>query len=186
MKGGPVETALLLWEKGGHFCLPFPQRTQPNGNETNDSGGGNVARASQSKSQLTDLLKTIPLFSGLSRSELNRIAGIVKEVEFPAGRAICKEGETGVGLHVIIEGETKVLIGGRTRRRLGAGAYFGEIALLDGGPRTATVIAETPVRTLSIPAWSFKTALKAQPNLALKMLEETARRLRTADSSFTN
>jgi CRP/FNR family cyclic AMP-dependent transcriptional regulator len=145
-----------------------------------------VARSTQSNSQLTDLLKTIPLFSSCSRAELNRIAAIVKEVEFPAGRTICKEGQSGVGLHVIVEGETKVQIGGRTRRRLGAGAFFGEIALLDGGPRSATVIAETPVRTLSIPAWSFKTTLKSQPGLALKMLEETCRRLRTADSSMTN
>jgi CRP/FNR family transcriptional regulator, cyclic AMP receptor protein len=145
-----------------------------------------VARSTQSNSQLTDLLKTIPLFSSCSRAELNRIAAIVKEVEFPAGRTICKEGQSGVGLHVIVEGETKVQIGGRTRRRLGSGAFFGEIALLDGGPRSATVIAETPVRTLSIPAWSFKTTLKSQPGLALKMLEETCRRLRTADSSMTN
>jgi CRP/FNR family cyclic AMP-dependent transcriptional regulator len=145
-----------------------------------------VARSTQSNSQLTDLLKTIPLFSSCSRAELNRIAAIVKEVEFPAGRTICKEGQSGVGLHVIVEGETKVQIGGRTRRRLGSGAFFGEIALLDGGPRSATVIAETPVRTLSIPSWSFKTTLKSQPGLALKMLEETCRRLRTADSSMTN
>jgi CRP/FNR family transcriptional regulator, cyclic AMP receptor protein len=145
-----------------------------------------VARSTQSNSQLTDLLKTIPLFSSCSRAELNRIAAIVKEVEFPAGRTICKEGQSGVGLHVIVEGETKVQIGGRTRRRLGSGAFFGEIALLDGGPRSATVIAETPVRTLSIPSWSFKTTLKSQPSLALKMLEETCRRLRTADSSMTN
>lgn len=145
-----------------------------------------MARSTQSNSQLTDLLKTIPLFSSCSRAELNRIAAIVKEVEFPAGRTICKEGQSGVGLHVIVEGETKVQIGGRTRRRLGSGAFFGEIALLDGGPRSATVIAETPVRTLSIPSWSFKTTLKSQPGLALKMLEETCRRLRTADSSMTN
>ncbi len=145
-----------------------------------------MARSTQSNSQLTDLLKTIPLFSSCSRAELNRIAAIVKEVEFPAGRTICKEGQSGVGLHVIVEGETKVQIGGRTRRRLGSGAFFGEIALLDGGPRSATVIAETPVRTLSIPSWSFKSTLKSQPGLALKMLEETCRRLRTADSSMTN
>jgi CRP/FNR family cyclic AMP-dependent transcriptional regulator len=145
-----------------------------------------VARSTQSKSQLTDLLRTIPLFSSCSRSELNHIAAIVKEVEFPAGRTICKEGQSGVGLHVIVEGETKIQIGGRTRRRLGSGAFFGEIAVLDGGPRTATVIAETPVRTLSIPSWSFKATLKSQPSLALKMLEETCRRLRTADSSMTN
>jgi CRP/FNR family transcriptional regulator, cyclic AMP receptor protein len=145
-----------------------------------------MARKDRTTTELTNLLKTIPLFSSCTARELNRIAAIVKEVQFPQGRTICKEGDTGVGLHVVIEGETKVQIGGRTRRRLGAGAFFGEIALLDGGPRSATVIAETPVRTLSIPSWSFKTTLRSNPNLALKMLEETCRRLRTSNSQFTN
>jgi CRP/FNR family transcriptional regulator, cyclic AMP receptor protein len=145
-----------------------------------------VARRNKGRARLVDQLKTIPLFSGCSQPELRRIADIVQEVEFPAGHTICKEGETGVGLHVVVEGETKVQIGGRTRRRLGSGAFFGEIALLDGGPRSATVIAETPVRTLSIPMWKFRTTLKSQPSLALKMLEETCRRLRTSDTSFTN
>lgn len=145
-----------------------------------------MARNNRSKTEFTSFLKTIPLFSSCTSGELNRIAAIIKEVQFDAGQTICREGETGVGLHVVVEGETKVQIGGRTRRRLGAGAFFGEIALLDGGPRSATVVAETPVRTLSIAAWSFKTTLKANPNLALKMLEETCRRLRTSDANITN
>jgi CRP/FNR family cyclic AMP-dependent transcriptional regulator len=148
--------------------------------------GRKMARNSRSKTDLTSFLKTIPLFSSCTSAELKRIAAIVKEVQFAPGQTICREGETGVGLHVVVEGETKVQIGGRTRRKLGAGAFFGEIALLDGGPRSATVVADTPVRTLSIPAWSFKTTLKANPNLALKMLEETCRRLRTSNAMMTN
>jgi CRP/FNR family transcriptional regulator, cyclic AMP receptor protein len=108
----------------------------------------------------------------------------VEGVEFGAGDVICREGETGVGLHVVVSGETKVQVGGRTRRRLGPGAFFGEVALLDGGPRSATVVADTPVRTLSIPAWSFRSLLKSQPSLSLKMLEEVCRRLRTVDASI--
>jgi CRP/FNR family cyclic AMP-dependent transcriptional regulator len=137
------------------------------------------------KSEFTSLLKTIPIFSACTKKELDSIAAIVKEVQFEAGRTICREGETGVGLHVVVEGETKIQIGGRTRRRLGPGAFFGEIALLDGGPRSATVIAETPVKTLAIPAWTFRSVIKAQPNLALKMLEELCRRLRTADANLS-
>ncbi|HVL65301.1 MAG TPA: cyclic nucleotide-binding domain-containing protein [Actinomycetota bacterium] len=129
-------------------------------------------------------LKTIPMFSSCSRRELGAIAAVVKEVEFGAGDVICREGETGVGLHVVVSGETKVQVGGRTRRRLGPGAFFGEVALLDGGPRSATVVADTPVRTLSIPAWSFRSLLKSQPSLSLKMLEEVCRRLRTVDASI--
>ena len=136
--------------------------------------------------ELANVLKTLPLFSSCSRKELGIIAGIGKEVEFPPGRVIAREGQTGVGLHVVLEGETKVEVGGRTRRRLGPGAFFGEIAVLDGGPRSATVVAETPVRTFVIPEWSFKVALKNQPSLALKMLEEVCRRVRATDSSITN
>jgi CRP/FNR family transcriptional regulator, cyclic AMP receptor protein len=145
-----------------------------------------VRKATATRNQLHDYLRTIPLFSSCSKAELNRIAAIVKEVHFDAGHVICREGETGVGLHVVVEGETKVQIGGRTRRKLGPGAFFGEIALLDGGPRSATVVAETPVRTLSIPAWSFKTTLRSNPSLALKMLEEACRRLRTSNANFSN
>jgi CRP/FNR family cyclic AMP-dependent transcriptional regulator len=145
-----------------------------------------MARGRGRRSGMSDLLKTVPIFSACTNKELSSIAAIVKEVEFPAGATICKEGETGVGLHVVAEGETRVQIGGRTRRRLGPGAFFGEIALLDGGPRTATVLAETPVKTLAIPAWSFKAVIKTQPGLALKMLEEVCRRIRASESALTN
>jgi CRP/FNR family cyclic AMP-dependent transcriptional regulator len=147
---------------------------------------GRAARQKSSKAELTELIRSIPLFSSCTRTELGRIADIAKEVEFSPGQVICNEGDTGVGLHIVVQGETKVQIGGRTRRRLGSGAFFGEIALLDGGPRSATVIAETPVHTVSIPAWSFKTILKSNPSMALKMLEETARRLRTSGTAFTH
>lgn len=133
---------------------------------------------------MTDLLKTVPLFATCTKKQLDAIAGISKAVNHDAGRTICKEGETGAAFHVIVEGETKVQVGGRTRRRLGPGAFFGEIALLDGGPRSATVIAETPVRTLSVPVFSFRSLLRADPSLAMKLLEEVCRRMRSADTSL--
>ena len=143
-----------------------------------------MARKSRDTVDL-NLLKTVPIFSPCSRRELAAIGRIAKEVHFDPGVEICREGETGVGLHIVVEGETKVQIGGRTRRRLGPGAFFGEVAVLDGGPRTATVVAETPVRTLSIPSWSFRTLLRSQPSLSNKMLEEVCRRLRTTDASLS-
>ncbi len=136
--------------------------------------------------QLVEQLKKVPLFSGCSARELASLGRFLREVDFPAGRQIVQEGRTGTGLHVIIEGETKVVVGDRTRRRLGPGDFFGEISLLDRGPRTATVIAETPVRTLSLSAWNFRAALKEHPSLAVKMLEELASRVRTAGSSPTD
>ena len=136
--------------------------------------------------QLVEQLKTVPLFSGCSARELTSLAKFLREVNFPAGRQIVQEGRTGTGLHVIIEGETKVVVGDRTRRRLGPGEFFGEISLLDRGPRTATVVAETPVRTVSLSSWNFRDALKEHPSIAVKMLEELASRVRSAGSSLTD
>ena len=135
--------------------------------------------------KLVEQLKTVPLFSGCSTRELASLGRFLREVDFPAGRQIVQEGRTGTGLHVIIEGETKVVVGDRTRRRLGPGEFFGEISLLDRGPRTATVVAETPVRTLTLSAWNFRAALKEHPSMAVKMLEELASRVRSAGSSLT-
>ena len=138
---------------------------------------------SEGKTDVVDVLRTIPLFSSCSKRELAAIANVAKPTEFGPGHEICREGETGIGLHVLTEGQAKVTIGGRTRRRLQPGAFFGEIALLDGGPRSATVVTETHARALSIPVWSFRKVLKDNPELTVKMLEETCRRLRASDSS---
>ena len=123
---------------------------------------------------------------GCSARELASLSRFLKVVDFPAGRAIVKEETTGAGLHVLLAGETKVVIGDRTRQRLGPGDFFGEISLLDRGPRMATVVAETPVRTLALSSWNFRAALKEHPSMAVKMLEELARRVRTASASVSD
>ena len=138
------------------------------------------------RSEHLKMLRNVPLFAGCSDRELSRIAQSMKEVHFRAGRVICNEGALGAGLHMVIEGETRVQVNGRTKRRLGPGSFFGEIALLDGGPRSATVIAETDVMTLSLPMWSFRSLLKAHPTLALKMLEEVGQRLRSTEKSLSH
>ncbi|MFP5299353.1 MAG: cyclic nucleotide-binding domain-containing protein [Actinomycetota bacterium] len=134
----------------------------------------------------TEALRAVPLFAGLTDKELKQIAQQTKEVSFPAGTAICTEGEKAVGMHVVLDGETKVQIGGRTRRRMGPGSFFGEVAILDGGPRSATVIAETDVRTIALPFWNFKNVLKENPKIALKMLEEVASRLRETGTDLNS
>lgn len=136
--------------------------------------------------EVVKVLKTIPLFSSCTDSELKAIAASGRTREFDAGKVICTEGETGTGIYVILTGETKVKVGGRTKRTLGPGAFFGEVAILDGGPRTATVVADTPVRTLGIPFWNFRKHLKENPKIAIKMLEEVCRRLRNASDSLTD
>jgi CRP/FNR family cyclic AMP-dependent transcriptional regulator len=145
-----------------------------------------MATRGRGNKELTERLKTVPLFSACSARELASIGRFLKQVDYPAGRQIVKQGHVGVGLYIILDGETKVVIGDRTRRRLGPGAFFGEISLLDRGPRSATVVAETPVRALSLSAWNFRAALKEHPNLAVKMLEEMARRVRATGSSISD
>jgi CRP/FNR family transcriptional regulator, cyclic AMP receptor protein len=133
-----------------------------------------------------EMLGSVPLFSGCTDKELREISKMAKEVDFPEGKQICKQGQTGLGLHVITDGETKVVINGRTRRRLGPGAFFGEMALLDNGPRSAGVIAETEVSTLSLSAWDFKEVIGNHPTIAVKILEEMSKRLREADASLSS
>jgi CRP/FNR family cyclic AMP-dependent transcriptional regulator len=145
-----------------------------------------MATRGRGNKELTERLKTVPLFSACSARELASIGRFLKQVDYPAGRQIVKQGHVGVGLYIILDGETKVVVGDRTRRRLGPGAFFGEISLLDRGPRSATVVAETPVRALSLSAWNFRAALKEHPNLAVKMLEEMARRVRATGSSISD
>jgi CRP/FNR family transcriptional regulator, cyclic AMP receptor protein len=142
-----------------------------------------MAGRGRADKQLVERLQAVPLFSGCSTRELASLSQFLRVVEFPAGREIVKQGASGTGLHVLMEGETKVLVGNRTRQRLGPGDFFGEISLLDRGPRTATVVAETPVRTMSLSSWNFRAALKEHPSMAIKMLEELARRVRGANLS---
>jgi CRP/FNR family transcriptional regulator, cyclic AMP receptor protein len=139
-----------------------------------------AAGRGRANKDLVERLKTVPLFSGCSARELASLGRFLHEVDYPAGRQIVKQGQTGTGLYVILEGTTTVQVGERTRRQLGPGDFFGEISLLDRGPRSATVVAKTPVRTLSLSSWHFRAALKEHPTIAVKMLEELASRIRAA------
>jgi CRP-like cAMP-binding protein len=95
-----------------------------------------------------------------------------------------EEGATGVGFHLIVEGEAEVLVGGMPRTTLRAGDYFGEMSLLDGGPRSATVRTVTPLRTLALTSWAFMPILDKNPSIARKLLQEMSKRLRTVEDSI--
>jgi CRP-like cAMP-binding protein len=123
-------------------------------------------------------LAKVPIFSECTKRELTIIGRAAKEVSHAEGTVIAREGERGVGLFLILEGQCKVTIGGKTKAKLGPGDFFGEVALLDGGPRTATVTALTPVRLVGITGWVFRGLLMEHPNIALKTLEAVAGRLR--------
>ena len=125
-----------------------------------------------------EMLACVTLFEGLSRKELLAIEKQAHEVEFPAGATIVTQGDEGVGFHMILSGRAKVIVNGRTRDTLGAGKYFGELSVIDRGPRTATVKAETAVRTLSLTSWQFMPIVEKNPSIARKILLELAGRLR--------
>ena len=124
-------------------------------------------------------LAKVPIFSGCSKRELAIIGRAAKEVSHRQGTVVAREGERGIGLFLILDGECSVTIGGKTKARLGPGDFFGEVALLDGGPRTATVTALTPLRLVGITGWVFRGLLMEHPSIALKTLEAVAGRLRS-------
>jgi CRP/FNR family cyclic AMP-dependent transcriptional regulator len=132
------------------------------------------------------LLGNVPLFEGLSKRELSSILSVAKEIHFDEGHDIVEEGATGVGFHLILEGEAHVLIGGRKRATLRAGDYFGEMSLIDGGPRSATVRTSTPVRTLALTSWAFMPLLDKNPSIARKLLQEMSKRLRAIERVLTH
>lgn len=133
-----------------------------------------------------EMLSSVPLFQGLSKKELAAIATSGKQVEHPAGREVVKEGSTGgAGFHLILEGTATVLAGDRTLNQLGPGDYFGEMSLIDEGPRSATVRADTDLRAFALTSWAFLPLLDRHPSIARKMLVELSRRLRQADRSAT-
>jgi CRP/FNR family cyclic AMP-dependent transcriptional regulator len=130
------------------------------------------------KGDVAAMLARVPLFSGCSKRELALIANAAKEVGHKAGTVIAREGEHGIGLFLILEGQCRVTIGGKQKAILGPGDFFGEIALIDGGPRTATVTAISDVRLLGITEWVFRGLLREHPSIAIHTLEAIAGRLR--------
>jgi CRP-like cAMP-binding protein len=132
-----------------------------------------------------DLLAQVPLFEGLSRRHLKRIAEHADEISFREREVIVEAGQPGGAFFVIVEGEVRVVRGDRTIARVGPGEFFGEISLLDGGPRTASVIAETPVVAIRLFKASFDKVVREEPGVAGKILAAVARRLREAEKTVT-
>jgi CRP-like cAMP-binding protein len=129
-----------------------------------------------------DLLRTVPLFSGLDDSELESLADEFNERRFSAGDTIALEGEGGLMFFVVDEGEAAVEVHGEEVATLGPGAHFGEIALIDRRPRTATVTARTDLKTYGLPVFVFRPFVEARPAVAWKLLEAMADRLADAES----
>lgn len=127
-------------------------------------------------------LSKVWLFSECSRAELKNIQKKAKPTSVSAGTIVCDEGEVGQSFYFIVSGKAAVVRNGRKAAELGPGQYFGELALLDRLPRSATVKAATDLELLAIEQRDFNAMLKESPSLVRKLLVATASRLRTADA----
>ena len=123
------------------------------------------------------LLEGIGAFSGLSRQELERLAGWTFEIEVPAGEELLKEGRLAHEFFVIEDGAVEVRSDGKRIAELGPGDFFGEIALLEGGTRTATVVATTPLRLIVMSAHEFRRMEQEFPVLADRVRSAVRARL---------
>ena len=128
------------------------------------------------------MLANVDLFRECSKKELTQILAVSKEIGFPAGKDITVEGQLSGRFYLVLDGAVAVKRQGRTRATLGS--YFGEIALIDGGPRTATCTAVTSVDTLAIAQFNFGPLVKEHPGLAHKLLLHLCARLRAAEAQL--
>jgi CRP-like cAMP-binding protein len=129
-----------------------------------------------------ETLTRVPLFSGVKPKELKKLGKRMTERSFNEGDEITTEGKSGIGFFVIEHGNATVSIGGKIVRTLGPGEHFGEVALIDSGPRSATVIATTDLRCRGMSAWEFRPFVEEHPEVAWALLETLVGRLREAEN----
>lgn len=122
-------------------------------------------------------LKSVDVFEGLSDRDLTAIAATMRRREFHAGDAIVTEGEGGIGFFVVESGTATVRRGEQEVAKLKAGSSFGEVALLAGGQRSATVVADSELSCLAMTAWTFRPMVREHPSIAFKLLERMAHQL---------
>lgn len=127
-----------------------------------------------------EALARSPLFSGLPKRHLKALARFSRVAEYPEGSAIVTEGSHGSAMYVLLDGRAKVVRGGRTMTKLGPGDFFGELSLLDGAPRAASVVTESSVRCLDLAGKDFVDLLAKDAELSLRILKGVARWLREA------
>jgi CRP/FNR family cyclic AMP-dependent transcriptional regulator len=123
-------------------------------------------------------LREAPLFSAMSDKDIRRVQTIAKVVTHEAGQPVVEEDQTAIGFHLILEGAAEASVAGVPVAQIGPGNYFGEMSLLDGKPRSATVRATSRLKTLVIPSWDFNHMLDQHPEMMRALLVELCRRLR--------
>ncbi|HVC80786.1 MAG TPA: cyclic nucleotide-binding domain-containing protein [Chloroflexota bacterium] len=128
-----------------------------------------------------ELLERVSLFQRLEKRHIRSLIRLTREQEYTQGQLMVQAGQAGLGLYIIAEGAADVLRGNQVLRRLVAGDFFGEMALLDDLPRTADVRASVPSRCLTLSKWEFLGELESHPQMALPLLPMLSRRIRTAE-----
>jgi len=131
---------------------------------------------------MVDNLRQVPLFADLGNRDLKRLADSMKELSFAAGQEVVAQGKSGVGFFVILEGAARVSQGGEDRGLLTAGDYFGEMALIDGDDRAASVHAEGDLRCATMTSWNFKPFVKNHPDVSWALLTALVKRVRESQA----
>ena len=136
--------------------------------------------------QQIDLLKAVPLFSGCSQGELRAIAQLGTPVSVAKGEVLTEQGSAGREFFLVLTGVASCRVKNRQIAEFTTGGYFGELALLHGGIRTADVVAETDMELLVLDAREFRSMLMTTPGIGVKMLARLAERLADADAHYSN
>lgn len=130
-----------------------------------------------------DILRSVPLFEGLSRREISRVMKETQKQSFSPAKSIVSEGDSGGRFFVILDGLANVTVNGRKKATLSRGDFFGEMSVIDKGPRSATVTTETQVTTLSLASWSLLALLEENFSMARKVMQGLCQRIRSEQKS---
>jgi CRP-like cAMP-binding protein len=125
-----------------------------------------------------EILKKVPLFEGLDKRDLQEIAGSMRERRFAEGDLLTEEGAGAAGFFIVAEGKADITVGGEPRGSIGPGDYFGEVALLTGSDRTATLVAVTDMVCYGMTPWDFRPLVEGNTTIAWKLLKTMADRQR--------
>jgi CRP/FNR family transcriptional regulator, cyclic AMP receptor protein len=136
--------------------------------------------------EVIEMLGAISLFAGCDRKELGALAGLGTQLPIAEGTEMTRQGAHGAELVIIIAGSARCLVDGTEVARFGPGDFFGEMSLIDNGPRSATVVADSRVDALILNAREFKSLVDVSPDISWKMLVALAGRLREADESINS
>ncbi|HEY1330022.1 MAG TPA: cyclic nucleotide-binding domain-containing protein [Actinomycetota bacterium] len=138
-----------------------------------------------SRAERVELLSRVPLFSGLSKRQLRRLAEVAADARYRPFTTIVREGTPGDTFFAIVDGNASVVRGTRATAKLRPGDFFGEISLIDGGPRTASIVAQSPMLTVRLSRAAFNKMLKLEPKIGVAILQEIAHRIRERERPLT-